>query len=136
MYLLLAVTAVMPIIIGAEPQVTFSDKREIVQQVQGELNVPTVYWFNSSDNRFLDDILLFSLLDDSYVAKDAKLDAATIQEILEGKDLSRGILVLINGGQENDEVLEAMLEATGLEEFRHIKRMNACDIYYLNKKGA
>lgn len=131
-YGILAVMMAMPIIIGAEPQVTYSDKREIVRQVQNELNVPTVFWFNSSDNRFLDDILLFSLLDESYVAKDAKLDPATIQGILEGKDLSRGILVFINGGQENDTVLNAIIDATELETFRHVKRMNACDIYYLD----
>ena len=130
-YVCLAVTAVMPIIIGAEPQVVFSDKREIVQQVQGEYNVPTVFWFNSSDNRFLDDILLFSLLDESYVAKDADLEEGTIQEILAGHDLSRGILVFINGGQQNDDVLQVFVDTTELDTATHVKRMNACDIYYL-----
>ena len=30
--------------------------------MQNELNLPTIYWFNSNNNRFLDDILLFSLI--------------------------------------------------------------------------
>lgn len=130
-YACLAVMAVMPIIIGAEPQVVFSDKREIVQQVQGEYNVPTVFWFNASDNRFLDDILLFSLLNESYVAKDADLDGETVRGILDGHDLSRGILVFINGGQQNDDVLKVFVDATELDTATHVKRMNACDIYYL-----
>ena len=130
-YILLIVTAVLPMIIGPEPQVVYSDKREIVSQVQGELNVPTVFWFNSHDNRFLDDILLFSLLNESYVAKDTTLDDATIQKILEGRDLSRGILVFINGGQQNDDILKAFVDATELKSATHLKRMNACDIYYL-----
>ena len=128
---ILAITAVLPIFIGPEPQVAYTDKREIVQQVQGELNVPTVFWFNSNENRFLDDILLFSLLDESYVAKDASLDAETIQGILEGRDLSDGILVFINSGQQNDDVLKAFVDSTELDSATHLKRMNACDIYYL-----
>ena len=129
-YVLLALTLVMPFIMRVEPQVTYSDKREIVSQLQGELNVPTVFWFNSSENRFLDDILLFSVLDESYVAKDAEF--SDIDGILSGRDLSRGLVVFINGGQDNDSILDAFLAATPLDSVTYLKRMNACDIYYLN----
>ena len=123
--------AVLPIIIHAEPQVAYSDKREIVQQLSGELNVPTVFWFNSNENRFLDDILLFSLLDESYVAKDAEMSSKNMNNILAGKDLSKGIVLCINGGQENDEITSVFLDATTLDTVTYLKRMNACDIYYL-----
>ncbi len=128
---LLVVMAVLPIIIRAEPQVAYSDKREIVQQLSGELNAPTVFWFNSNENRFLDDILLFSLLDESYVAKDAELNSKNINSILAGKDLSKGLVLFINGGQENDEITSTFLDATTFDSVTHLKRMNACDIYYL-----
>ena len=55
-----------------EPEEEFLDKRDIVEEVQNELNVPTIYMFNSNENRFLDDILLFSKLDNSYIAKDVE----------------------------------------------------------------
>ena len=95
------------------------------------INVPTVFWFNSNENRFLDDILLFSLLDESYVAKDAELSSKNISSILAGKDLSKGIVLFINGGQENDEITSAFLDVTTFDSVTHLKRMNACDIYYL-----
>lgn len=130
-YILLAIMLVLPIVIRAEPQVEYSDKKEIVEQLGGEMNVPTVFWFNSNENRFLDDILLFSILNESYVAKDAELTNENINDILADRDISKGVVLFINGGQNNDEIINAMLDATRLESATHIKRMNACDIYYL-----
>ena len=66
----LAVILVSPLIFKIEPEVMFSDKKEIVSKMGNELNVPTVFFFNSSHNRFLDDILLFATVDNSYIAKD------------------------------------------------------------------
>ncbi len=85
--------------------------------------------FNSNENRFLDDILLFSKLDNSYIAKDVKCTDENINKILNGKDLSNGILVFINGGQNNDEMMEKIKNATGLNEWKWIKGLNACNIY-------
>ena len=112
-----------------EPEEEFLDKRDIVEEVQNELNVPTIYMFNSNENRFLDDILLFSKLDNSYIAKDVECTDENINKILNGKDLSNGILVFINGGQNNDEMMKKIKNATGLNEWKWIKGLNACNIY-------
>jgi len=122
---------ISPIIFKLEPEVAFSDKREIVSKLGNELNVPTLYLFNSGHNRFLDDILLFSILDESYVAKDLECTEENILDVLKGKDLSKGIVVFINEGQENDPKLEVILNATGLKKCNYLKRLNACDVYYL-----
>ena len=45
---------ITPIIFKMEPEEEFLDKRDIVEEVQNELNVPTIYMFNSNENRFLD----------------------------------------------------------------------------------
>ena len=110
-----------------EPEEEFLDKRDIVEEVQNELNVPTIYMFNSNENRFLDDILLFSKLDNSYTYE--RYNHENINKILNGKDLSNGILVFINGGQNNDEMMEKIKNATGLNEWKWIKGLNACNIY-------
>ena len=81
--------------------------------------------------RFLDDILLFSILDESYVAKDLECTQENIKEILKDKDISKGIVVFINEGQENDPKLEVILNAINLKKCDHLKRLNACDVYYL-----
>ncbi len=125
----LAIILITPIVFKMEPEEEFLDKRDIVEKVQNELNVPTIYMFNSNENRFLDDILLFSKLDNSYIAKDVECTDENINKILNGKDLSNGILVFINGGQNNDEMMEKIKNATGLNEWKWIKGLNACNIY-------
>ena len=126
----LAVILIAPIIFKLEPEVAYSDKKEIVSKLGNELNVPTLYVFNSGHNRFLDDILLFSILDESYVAKDLECTQENIKDILKDKDISKGIVVFINEGQENDPKLEVILNATGLKKCDYLKRLNACDVYY------
>ena len=90
-----------------------------------------MYLFNSGHNRFLDDILLFSILDESYVARDLECTEENIKEILEGKDISKGIVVFINEGQENDLKLQTIVNAMKLEKWTYLKRLNACDVYYV-----
>ncbi len=128
----LAVILVSPLIFKIEPEVMFSDKKEIVSKMGNELNVPTVFFFNSSHNRFLDDILLFATVDNSYIAKDIEYNEENIKNILENKDLSKGIIVFINGGQENDDIIEVVKKAMSFENVQYLKRLNACDVYYLN----
>jgi len=128
----LVIILVAPIVFKIEPEVAYLDKKEIVSKLENELNVPTLYLFNSGHNRFLDDILLFSILDESYVAKDLDCTEENVQDILQGKDISKGIVVFINEGQENDPKLQTIINATGLEKWTYLKRLNACDVYYLD----
>lgn len=130
--LLLIIVLVAPLLMKIEPEVMYSDKKEIVEKSEYELNIPTIYFFNSNNNRFLDDILLFSKLDESYIAKDMEYIETNIQEILKGKNVSNGFLIFINEGQENDKIVDISKKAMNLNEFEHIKRLNACDVYYIH----
>ncbi len=131
MIAILTITLITPIIYKIEPEIAYSNKKEIVTKLEGELNLPTIYCFNSNSNRFLDDILLFSILDESYIARDMEYTEKNIEMVFENKDISKGIIVFINEGQENDEILEKLREATGLESWTYLERLNACDLYYL-----
>ena len=115
-----------------EPEVLYYDKKEIAEKLKNNLNVPTIYFFNSNNDRFLDDILLFTYIDQSYIAKDIECEEENIKEILKNKDISNGIIVFINEGQENDYILNKLKIATNLENCQYLKRLNACDLYYLD----
>ncbi len=127
-----ALLLLMPFILKNEPQVMYSNKKELCERVQDDLNVPTVYFFNSSHNRFLDDILLFAYLDESYIAKDVEMTAESYGAIMEGKDISKGVLVFINPGQSDEDVLKTFCAATGLKNVERIQGLNACEVYYVN----
>lgn len=132
MIVTLIIILIAPVAFKIEPEVAYTDKKEIVSKIENELNVPTLYLFNSNNNRFLDDILLFSLLDESYIAKDIECTEKNIGDILNGKDVSDGIVVFINEGQDNDSSLQTIINATSLQNCTWLKRLNACDVYYLN----
>lgn len=120
-----------PFIFRLEPEELYRDKKGIVTQLEGEYNLPTIYFLNVEQNRFLDDILLFSKLDDSFVTKNMNFTEKDIQNILKGKDITKGIIIFINEGINHETLLEFMKESTNLKTSRHLKRLNACDVYYL-----
>ena len=112
-----------------EPEVLYSNKHKITEMIEKEYkNLPALYLFNSNNNRFLDDILLFAKISESFIAKDIECDSQNIKEILADKDISNGILVFINDGQEKDEKIEIIKETLGFEQTTYLQRLNACDV--------
>lgn len=123
---------ISPAVFKIEPEVMYSDKKEIVESLSVKLNLPTLYVFYSENNRFLDDILLFSKIDESYIAKDIEYTKQNILDIFNGKDTENGIIVFINKDEENEEVLNIICDTLNLKNVQHLKRMNACNIYLVN----
>lgn len=116
-----------------EPEVLYSNKHKITEMIEKEYkNLPTLYLFNSNNNRFLDDILLFAKINKSYIAKDIECNSQNIKQIMKDKDTSHGILVFINDGQEKDEKIDIIKETFGFEQTTYLQRLNACDLYYIH----
>ena len=116
-----------------EPEVLYSNKSKVTKIIEKDLNnIPAIYIFNSNNNRFLDDILLFANIKESYIAKDIDCNEETINKIIKNKDIYNGILIFINEGQENKKILKEIKEATNLINTTYLQRLNACDLYYVN----
>lgn len=114
-----------------EPEVLYSNKQDIVEFVSNNNNLPTLYLFNSNNNRFLDDILLLSNIKESYIAKDIECNEENIKEIMQNKNISNGMLIFINDGQNNNELLEKIKNTLQLKNTTYLKRLNACDVYLI-----
>lgn len=132
----------VPVVAGIRPETLYYERTEMMTRVEDELrNVPALYVLDSSDNRFLDDILLFSKFEQSYIAKDLgevddgevdyELMGKQVREIMAGRNLERGMVVVINNGQENEKILETIREATGLSEEEWLGGLFAGHVYYL-----
>lgn len=130
--ILLCITIISPIILKMEPELLYTDKKEIVQKLEGEYNLPTIYLFNSKNGGFLDDILLFSKIDESYIAKNINYSKEEIEKILEGKDISKGIIIFINERENNEKIINNVKEYLNLKNAEKLKQLNGCDIYFLN----
>ena len=52
-----------------------------------------------------------------------------------GKDISKGIIIIINKDEGNDEILRNLSDSLNLEKAEHFKRMNACNIYFMPSRN-
>lgn len=112
-----------------EPEVLYSNKQDIVENIKNNIDLPALYLLDSSNNRFLEDILLFANIKESYIAKDIVCNVENIKKIMVDKDKSKGIIVFINNGQDNESILETITTSLELENITYLKRLNACDVY-------
>lgn len=131
MAIVLAVTAVLPIPLGLEPDVEYSRWATATEFIEEKKDVPLLYIYDVGNNRFLDDILLFTEADWSYIMERDEYTVKSFWEVTETRDLSKGLIVIANYGYGNQEYLDMLKEATGLEEQEYIFRLNAADLYYL-----
>lgn len=114
-----------------EPEVLYTNKRNITSLIKENANLPAVYIFDSNHNRFLDDILLFTYINESYIAKDIEVNEENIRQITLNKNTSNGVIVFINDGNENDEILNTIKNTLKLENIKYLEHLNACDVYLL-----
>ena len=118
-------------VLHLKPELLYDDKKEIVQKLSGDLNLPTIYFFDSQKGGFLDDIYIFSKLNDSYIAKDIDYTESNVQKIVENKDISDGILIFINDDKDNDSIINIVKKALNLDNCDQLQKLNVCNIYYL-----
>ena len=110
----------------------YIEHKDIVASVENEYyKLPTIYLFNTNQNRFLDDIYLFTKIDESYILDIKYANKERISEILKEKNITEGILVWINEGFEKEPYLEMIKNINNFKNCEYLKRMNACDIYYI-----
>lgn len=130
--IILILILVMPLKTNAKIDNLYLPRKEIVSQVTEKYGkIPTIYLFNSNQNRFLDDIYMFTKINESYILKVKDASTEKVQEILQNKDISNGIVVWVNEGFEKDQYLEMIKNSNNFKNCEHIQRMNACDIYYI-----
>ena len=110
---------------------TFEKHNHIADRIE-EKNAPILYVFNTGNNRFLDDIYLCTLSPETYILDVNSLSEEKLKEVLKDKNLENGLIVICNEGFDKQEVIDDLKKISG-QDMEHIQRMNACDIYYLDK---
>lgn len=130
----LIVILIMPIITKIKVNNLYLEQKEIVTKIEEKYSkLPTIYLFNTNQNRFLDDIYSFIKIEESYILDVNLASEEKIKEVLENKNVEDGILLWVNEGFDKEEYIEMIMDVTQLNTCEHVKRMNACDIYYLSK---
>ena len=114
-------------------ELLYRDRQAVMTIVDKVPEAPILYFITTENNRFLDNILPFAAADESYLALDlVKPTVGEVKEILEGKNLSEGLIVFVSTSQEIEQTLEVVKEATGLRQVNFVQAVNTCNVYYLD----
>ena len=129
--ILFCIVLISPIILKLKPELLYDDRKEIVQKISGELNLPTIYFLNYPNNSFLDDIFIFARINDSYIAKNTNYTKEDIQKIFENKDISDGILVFISKEEEETQLINLIEEALNFTNYESLENLSSCKVYHI-----
>lgn len=118
------VVLVSPLITKTKVEMTYTKYNNIAQKVK-DSNMPIIYVFNTANNRFLDDLYLFTLAEKSIVLNNKTKYLNTIKE-------EDNFILICNEGVNEDEIKENISN----KNIEYVQKMNACNIYFIyNKKG-
>ena len=109
----------------------YKDKKEIVTKIEQEQDKPVLYIFNKEQNRFLDDLYLFTISNQSYIMDKEEFSKEKLKEIFTNINFKNGFFVIINEGLEHETYLKEISKTLNVTGYEHIQRMNACDIYQM-----
>lgn len=127
-------SVIVPVAGRLEPDAVYWYRSGLIERFAELHDVPTLYVFKTGDDwGFLNDILLVREMDRSYLAQNLGGSVIDMKMILQGEDLSNGLIVFINDGQDVEAALEAVKKATGLEKTVWTERLVMSDVWYLTK---
>lgn len=132
----LALFIVMPVVTGVQPDTMYAERAEVMAWAEEMDGVPALYLTRGNgDWVFLNDILLFREFGNSYIVKDLQgrdeEKVVELRRILEGQDLSRGLIVVVNDDYDKTQMMQTVGEATGLFDVEHVARMATSDVFYM-----
>lgn len=104
-----------------------------VQRIEEHHNIPMLYILNLKDNRFLDDVYLYSKVDNSYILDSDMFEDKKIKEIFENINTADGIYVMISEHMDYKTYLDTIKQTLNFSSYEHVARMNACDIYEMKQ---
>lgn len=119
-----------PLIFKMRPELLYYDEKETIETIKNKANIPAVYLYNKQTSNFLDNIMIFSIIENSYITKDVEYTMENIQKILNNIDTSNGILIFINEVQKED-ILNVIKHSKNFTNCEYINKLNATEVYYM-----
>ena len=115
----------IPFLIDKNFEFCYSGYNNIVESVE-EKKLPMVYVFNTDNNRFLDDIYLFTLSDKSIVLDYKDVETDEFRNLLEEE---KHFILICNEGVQKEKFEQ------NFETAEYLQRLNAADVYEVQLKN-
>lgn len=123
----------IPINAKTKIEYIYSDMETFIQQIESESDLPTLYILDKDNNRFMDDLYLFTKIDKSYILDSKLFSKEKIQEIFEKVDTEKGIRIIISEGLPQVDYIYTIKDVLNKDSFSELKRLNACNVYIIEK---
>ena len=129
--IIFTIIIISPLFSNIQLEFTYTKMNNLAQKVQEKSEIPALYIFNENNIRFLDDIYIFTILDESYIMKYNETTIENIQKVMKDKDISKGLIVVCNDGVDTDEVIKQIKETYNYQSEEEMQRLNCGTIKYL-----
>ena len=130
--ILLIIVVISPAVTYSHLDFTYTKMNNLAKKMEEKSGIPALYIFNENNIRFLDDIYIFTKLDESYIMKYSQTSIENIKEVLKNKDTANGIIFIYNEGVEAGDIIRQIKETYSYKMEDDIQRLNAGMIKYLH----
>lgn len=124
---------VLPFAMDMEPKTMYSHRANTVNYIEANKDLPTVYIYTTKTDNIMDDLYLLTKLEHSYITRDWEINSENMTNVFRTRDISRGVLVIINDGQEDEaaSILTTIMQTLKLSEIHAVERLDRANIYYI-----
>lgn len=118
-------TTISPIFTKEHLDFTYTNMNHLADKIEVIKDIPALYIFNENNNRFLDDIYLFTIIDNSYIMNLKNANIENIQNVLSDKNIEKGIILVLNEGFERQDLINNIKEKFDFKNEEVIQNLNA-----------
>ncbi len=129
---LFTIITISPLFTGAHLDFTYTKMNHLAEKIEEKADVPALYVFNENKIRFLDDIYIFTELDNSYIMKYSNASEENIKNVLRQKDTSKGIFFIYNEDVKYEDIVKQIKEIYNYKTEERVQDLNAGGVLYLH----
>lgn len=132
---LFTIMIISPVFTGLKLDFTYTKMNHLADKMEEKSDVPALYIFDETNIRFLDDIYMFTKLDESYIMSTTKANVENIENVLTGKDTSKGLIFIYNYGDapaDIEGIKNGIMEKYNYTEVEDVQQLNIGKVLYLH----
>lgn len=126
-----SITIISPLFTNINLDFTYTKMNHLVEKIEEKSDIPALYVLNENNIRFLDDIVIFTKLDESYIMKYSQTNIENIQNVLKDKNIQNGIILVCNEGVDTERVIKQIQETYNFKYKEEMQRLNCGIVNYL-----
>lgn len=132
---LFTIMIISPVFTGIKLDFTYTKMNHLADKMEEKSDVPALYIFDETNIRFLDDIYMFTKIDESYIMSTTKANMENIENVLSGKNTSKGMIFIYNYGDAQadiDGIQKGIMEKYNYTEVEEVQQLNIGKVIYLH----